>query len=120
MVFQFLQLLSPARGDRILEVGTDSGWTAALLSWWCGSDGITSMEVDPQVAAQAAANLKTTAFTPHLITGDGLAGCPERAPYDRVHVTADVSRIPRAWIEQTRPGAMIVLPWHPGGVTSCD
>ncbi|WP_146607671.1 protein-L-isoaspartate O-methyltransferase family protein [Spongiactinospora gelatinilytica] len=117
MVISFLELLAPQRGDRILEIGTGSGWTAALLSWQAGAEGITSIEVDPQIAAQAAANLHAAGSSPHLIVGDGAKGCPERAPFDRVHVTAGVSDIPMAWIEQARPGGVVVLPWHTSGRT---
>ncbi|WP_271217041.1 protein-L-isoaspartate O-methyltransferase family protein [Streptosporangium carneum] len=117
VVFPFLELLAPHKGDRILEIGTGSGWTASLLSWWAGADNVTSIEVDPAVAAGAAANIEAAGFTPHLVVGDGLKGCPERAPFDRVHVTAGVADIPAAWIEQTRPGGVIVLPWQPGGAT---
>ncbi|WP_214105592.1 methyltransferase domain-containing protein [Acrocarpospora catenulata] len=115
IVFPFLELLNPREGDRVLEIGTGSGWTAALLSWAVGQDGVTSIEVDQQVAAQAEANLRAAGFSPHLVVGDGVKGCPERAPFDGVHVTAGVSQIPLAWIEQTRPGGTIVMPWHGNG-----
>ncbi|GAA0988180.1 methyltransferase domain-containing protein [Acrocarpospora macrocephala] len=115
IVFPFLELLNPQVGDHVLEIGTGSGWTAALLSWAIGPDGVTSIELDPQVAAQAEANLRAAGFSPHLVVGDGVKGSPERAPFDGVHVTAGVSQIPLAWIEQTRPGGTIVLPWHGAG-----
>ncbi|MET8864284.1 hypothetical protein ABZW11_15185 [Nonomuraea sp. NPDC004580] len=115
IVFPFLELLSPQESDRILEIGTGSGWTAGLLAWAIGQDGVTSVEVDAQVAARASANLKSAGRAPHLVVGDGLKGHPEGAPFDRVHVTAGVSDIPMAWISQTRPGGIIVMPWHPTG-----
>lgn len=115
VVFPFLELLSPRRGDRILDVGTGSGWTAALLSWVAGAEGVTSIEVDGQVSAQAAVNLGAAGFNPQLIVGDGVTGWPDGAPFDRVHVTAGVSHIPMAWIEQTRPGGVVVMPWHVSG-----
>jgi protein-L-isoaspartate O-methyltransferase len=115
VVFSFLELLRPDRDDRVLDIGTGSGWTAALLSWWVGQGNVTSIEVDAGVAAQAEDNLTKAGFTPNLIIGDGTKGCPDRAPFDRIHVTAGVRHIPTAWIEQTRPGGVIVLPWQPGG-----
>ncbi|WP_240777655.1 protein-L-isoaspartate O-methyltransferase family protein [Nonomuraea basaltis] len=115
VVIEFLELLAPNPGDRVLDVGTASGWTAALLSWRVGQAGVTSIEVDGQVAAQASANLKTAGFAPHLVVGDGTEGCAERAPFERIHVTAGVSAIPLSWVEQARPGGVIVMPWQPHG-----
>ncbi|MEV0620314.1 protein-L-isoaspartate(D-aspartate) O-methyltransferase [Nonomuraea sp. NPDC050404] len=116
IVFPFLELLAPQEGDRILEIGTGSGWTTAMLSWAAGPDGITSIEVDERVATQAADNLRAAGYRPNLRIGNGVKGRPRDAPFDRVHVTAGVSHIPMAWIEQTRPGGVIVLPWHAGGL----
>lgn len=113
VVAQFLTQLDPLPHDRVLEIGTGSGWTAGLLSSLPGVD-VTTIEIDPQVAAQASNNLKAAGFSPALVVGDGALGCPESAPYDRVHATCAVSRIPYAWIQQTRPGGVIVTPFSPG------
>jgi protein-L-isoaspartate(D-aspartate) O-methyltransferase len=113
IVFPFLELLAPQKGDRVLEIGTGSGWTAGLLSWAIGQDGVTSVEVDSKVATRASANLMATGLAPHVVVGDGLKGYPERAPFDRMHVTVGVTDIPRAWISQTRPGGIVVMPWQP-------
>lgn len=115
LVLTFLDLLDVQDGDRVLEIGTGTGWTAALLSWRVGAGSVTSVEIDPAVAALARGNLTAAGYAPHLVTGDGAVGWPDRAPYDRVHVTCGVETIPAAWIEQTRPGGRIVLPWMPGG-----
>lgn len=114
VVTSFLELLDVHDHHRVLEIGTGTGWTAALLSARVGDQNVTSIEVDDQVAEQAADNLKTAGFAPRLIIGDGAAGWPDGAPYDRIHVTAGVAKMPYAWIEQTRPGGVIVLPWTPG------
>ncbi|MEV0622434.1 protein-L-isoaspartate(D-aspartate) O-methyltransferase [Nonomuraea sp. NPDC050404] len=116
IVFPFLELLDPREGERILEIGAGSGWTAALLSWAAGDGGVTSIEIDPEVGARAVANLAVTGFSPKVVIGDGVKGWPERAPYDGMHVTAGVTDIPMAWIEQTRPGGVIVMPWHGNGM----
>ncbi|MEU8145858.1 methyltransferase domain-containing protein [Nonomuraea sp. NPDC048901] len=118
-VADLLNHLRVEPGHRVLEVGTGTGWTAALLSHLVGDQGeVTSIEVDPQVAEQAAKNLNESGFHPRLLVGDGALGCTDGEPYDRVHVTCGIRTIPYPWIEQTRPGGMIVLPWHPGYGTS--
>ncbi|MBB6475515.1 protein-L-isoaspartate(D-aspartate) O-methyltransferase [Sphaerisporangium rubeum] len=108
-----LGLLKPYEGDEVLEIGTGTGWTAALLSHRLGDDNVTSIEIDRSVHATAAANLATAGRSPHLILGDGSAGHPEGAPYDQIHVTCGIDQVPYAWIPQTRPGGRIVFPWTP-------
>ncbi|GAA4898885.1 methyltransferase domain-containing protein [Streptomonospora salina] len=117
LVAAFLRMLDPYPGDRVLEVGTGTGWTAALLSARLGVDGVVSVEVDDQVAKHAAVNLERAGFAPHLVVGDGADGWPERAPYDRVHVTCGVATVPYAWVAQTRPGGVLAVPWAPNHVS---
>ncbi|MDF5751352.1 methyltransferase domain-containing protein [Spongiactinospora sp. TRM90649] len=115
-VVDLLELLDPAPGHRVLEIGTGTGWTAALLSHIAGEGGVTSIEVDAALAEQAAKNLGDAGVQAHLVVGDGADGCPERAPFDRVHVTCGVRAVPYTWVEQTRPGGVIALPYDPGFV----
>lgn len=111
----FLDLLDVQDGDRVLEIGTGSGWTAGLLCHRLGDDQVTTIEVDGDLAARASQNLAAAGFKPAVITGDGADGYPAGGPYDRVHVTCGVADIPAAWISQCRPGGIIVLPWMPTG-----
>ncbi|NYE48327.1 protein-L-isoaspartate(D-aspartate) O-methyltransferase [Spinactinospora alkalitolerans] len=113
LVVEFLNLLDPYPGDRVLEVGTGTGWTAALLAARLGPGAVTTIEVDDQVARQAAMNLKRSGYEARVVVGDGADGWAEGAPYDRVHVTCAVADIPFAWVRQTRPGGVIALPWAP-------
>lgn len=110
---RFLRLLDPYPGDRVMEIGTGTGWSAALLAARLGEDNVTTIEVDEHIAAQAKANLDAAGFAPHLIVGDGAIGYPNGAPYDRVHATCAVRRIPYPWVGHTRPGGIIALPWSP-------
>jgi hypothetical protein len=73
-----------------------------------GEDAVTSVEVDPEVAARADAALETVGYSTWTVTGDGLLGHPSRAPYDKVIATCAVRRIPYSWIRQTRPGGTIL------------
>jgi protein-L-isoaspartate(D-aspartate) O-methyltransferase len=113
-VADLLGLLGAAPGHRVLDVGTGTGWTAGLLSHLVGDQRVISIEVDPMSAEQAAKNLAVAGVQPYLLVGDGADGCPEWAPYDRVHVTCGIRSVPYAWVEQTRPGGVIVLPYCPG------
>ncbi|WP_158674571.1 methyltransferase domain-containing protein [Streptomyces hoynatensis] len=111
LVFALLGLLDADREHRVLEIGTGTGWTAALLSRLAGDEHVTTVEIDPVLAVGARDNLARAGFAPHLVVGDGADGVSARAPFDRVHVTCGVSAIPYPWIAQTRPGGIIVLPW---------
>jgi protein-L-isoaspartate O-methyltransferase len=113
VALEFLELLDPYDGDEVLEIGTGTGWTAGLLSHRLGDEGVTSIELDQEVFITAAGNLKAAGFSPRLVVGDGAKGRPEGAPYDRVHVTAGVRDVPYEWVEQTRPGGVLVFPWMP-------
>jgi protein-L-isoaspartate O-methyltransferase len=76
---------------------------------------VTSIEIDPTVAQQARANLTAAGYAPTVITGDGTAGYPGGAPYDRIIATASVrpGELPYPWVTQTRLGGIIVTPWGP-------
>ncbi|MGW0982099.1 methyltransferase domain-containing protein [Streptomyces xiamenensis] len=111
LVFAFLESLEARPGDKVLEIGTGTGWTAALLAEVAGDERVFSIEVDPALAVTAEKNLAAAGRSPRLIVGDGSLGAPEHGPFDRVHVTCGVQNIPYTWIAQTRPGGRIVLPW---------
>ncbi|MFD4397965.1 methyltransferase domain-containing protein [Kitasatospora sp. NPDC058397] len=111
LVADMLRHLEVSDGHAVLDVGTGTGWTSALLCARLGDEQVTTVEVDPVLAAEAALRLGAAGFAPNRVVGDGLAGWPHAAPYDRIHSTAAVRRVPWAWIEQTRPGGVIVTPW---------
>ncbi|MGH3313958.1 MAG: methyltransferase domain-containing protein [Streptomyces sp.] len=111
VVADMLDSLDAEPGRRILELGTGTGWNAALLARRVGNGRVTSVEVDPLLAEQARARLKAAGVEVAVETGDGGAGWPPGAPYDRVISTYAVDRVPWAWVAQTRPGGRIVTPW---------
>jgi protein-L-isoaspartate O-methyltransferase len=113
-VFTFLEQLWVHEHNTVLEVGTGTGWTAALLAHRLGDANVTTVEIDPEVADRADRNLKRAGYRPRLVVGDGSVGHPGGAPYDRVHVTCAVEHVPLAWVEQTRPGGVIVAPYSHG------
>ncbi|MBC3991469.1 methyltransferase domain-containing protein [Streptomyces sp. AC563] len=112
IVFRMLDMLDVGNGHRVLEVGTGTGWNAGLLTHRLGAANVTTVEVDPVLAAQAALNLRNLGLEPEVIGGDGAAGCVASAPYDRVVATCSVREVPRAWVEQVRPGGVILTPWE--------
>lgn len=112
VVFTMFSHLDPQPGERILEIGTGTGWTAALLAHQLGDDqAVISIEVDPAVADAARRNLTQAGHRTLVVTGDGAAGYPPGAPYDRVIATCSVQTVPYAWVAQTRPGGVILTPW---------
>ncbi|WP_183068962.1 ATP-grasp peptide maturase system methyltransferase [Streptomyces sp. gCLA4] len=101
-------------GDTVLEIGTGTGYSTALLCHRFGEDQVTTVEVDPAVAARADAALESVGHSTWTVTGDGLLGHPRRAPYNGVICTCAVRRIPHTWIRQTRPGGTVVTTLAPG------
>ncbi|MEV6974366.1 methyltransferase domain-containing protein [Kitasatospora sp. NPDC093806] len=90
LVATMLRELDVANGQNVLDVGTGTGWTSALLAARLGGEQVTTIEIDGAVAAEAARSLEATRLTPKQIVGDGLAGWKPGRPYDRVHSTAAV------------------------------
>jgi protein-L-isoaspartate(D-aspartate) O-methyltransferase len=111
VVALMLKHLDVHGGEQVLEIGTGTGWNAALLAHRLGTERVTSIEVDPQIAAHARTALSNAGFGEvTVITGDGARGYPPRAPYDRVIATVACTQMPYAWVEQTLPGGRIVAP----------
>lgn len=99
-------------GMSVLEIGTGTGYNAALLAHRLGQHAVTTVEVDPFLADQARKALIDAGYGDvAVITGDGADGYPPGAPYDRVISTAAVREVPYPWVSQTRPCGMILTPW---------
>lgn len=111
-VLGMLDALDVHEGIRALEIGAGTGYNAALLTQRLGDEHVTTMEVDPMVADQARSALTAAGCTPTVVCADGAAGLPTGAPFDRIIVTAAVKlgRVPYAWVEQTTPGGIILIP----------
>ncbi|MFJ9840327.1 methyltransferase domain-containing protein [Kitasatospora sp. NPDC101155] len=112
IVFKMLELLDLAPGMRVLEIGSGTGFNAALLSHRLGDTNVTTIEIDPAVAELARSNLNANGYVPSVVHGDGSLGWGAEAPYDRVVATCSIKRIPYAWISQTRLGGAVLAPWE--------
>jgi protein-L-isoaspartate(D-aspartate) O-methyltransferase len=103
------ELLDPKSGDAVLEIGTGSGYQAAVLAELVGR--VYSIEIIEPVGKNAAALLQQLGYK-NIETriGDGYGGWPERAPFDAIIVTAAAPRVPPALVAQLKPGGRMVIP----------
>ncbi len=113
MVFSMLGALDVFDGHKVLEIGTGTGWNAALLSHRVGPENVVTVEVDDATSRDARKRLQEVGFAPLTVLGDGAKGYKPGAPYDRVIATCSIGQVPYAWVEQTKPGGVIVAPWGP-------
>lgn len=117
MMAIMLRQLQLQPGHNVLEIGTGTGYNAALMQHIVGDEGkVTSIEIDGEVAETARANLQRVAMSEVLVVeGDGAAGYAPRASYDRIIATAGIWDVPAAWVRQLKPGGILVTPlWVEG------
>jgi protein-L-isoaspartate(D-aspartate) O-methyltransferase len=103
------ELAQVGPGSRVLEIGTGSGYQAAVLAA-CGAE-VWTIEIVPELAEQAALALARLGYDRvHVRAGDGSHGWPEEAPFDAILVTAAPEELPRALRSQLAPGGRLVAP----------
>ena len=104
-----IEAVAPQAGDRALEIGTGSGYSAAVLASVVAA--VYTVERIATLAEAAAGRLSALGYgTVHVRCGDGTLGWPEHAPYDVVIVTAGAPRVPPALLDQLAPGGRLVVP----------
>lgn len=105
-----LEALAPVDGDRALEIGTGTGYNAALLCHRLGDSNVVSIDIAADLVNAARERLALLGYRPTLGIGDGTDGWVGGALYDRIIATCAPNRIPQTWIDQTRAGGRIVSP----------
>jgi len=110
-----IELLAPKKGQKILDIGSGSGWTTALLSEIVGEEGkVFGIERISELKEFGEANTRKYNFVASeravFMTGDGSKGLPKEAPFDRIHVGAAAVKIPPALLEQLAIGGRLVIP----------
>jgi protein-L-isoaspartate(D-aspartate) O-methyltransferase len=102
-------LLNPTPADVVLEVGTGSGYQAAVLAEIVSR--VYSIEIIPALGSEARKRLEELDYRNiEVRIGDGYAGWPEKAPFDGIVVTAAAPRVPQALVDQLKPGGRMVIP----------
>jgi methyltransferase of ATP-grasp peptide maturase system len=109
LMLTMLEALEVTDTCRVLEIGTGSGYQAALLCGRLGSGQVTSVDIDSELVELAAERLAANGHTPALAAIDGAEGYPAGAPYDRIVATCSVPAVPTAWLTQVTPGGMIMV-----------
>ncbi|MEE1931021.1 methyltransferase, FxLD system [Streptomyces sp. TRM 70351] len=119
VVAMMLQQLDVRTGHHILEIGAGTGYNAALLAYLTGEDGqVTTVDIDPDVTAQAARALEATGYgRVHVATRDGALGDTTHAPYDRLVLTVGAWDLPQPWWDQLAVGGRLVVPLRWRGQT---
>ncbi len=113
LVARMTELLALRPGDKVLEIGTGSGYQTAILAQ-LGYADVYSVEIIPELAQAAAERLRALGLTGvHLKVGDGYFGWDEHAPYDAIIVTAAPERVPQPLLDQLADGGRLVVPVGP-------
>ncbi|MFB6223632.1 MAG: protein-L-isoaspartate(D-aspartate) O-methyltransferase [Haloarcula sp.] len=115
MVAIMAELLDLSAGDTVLEIGTGCGYHAAVTAELVGPENVYSVEYHASLADEARETLAATGYGDiSILVGDGKAGWPDHAPYDRVYLSCAASDFPAPLIAQTRDGGVLLAPLGDG------
>jgi protein-L-isoaspartate(D-aspartate) O-methyltransferase len=109
VTLRHLRMLKVQPGMRVLEIGTGSGYSAAVLSHLVGPTGsVVTVDISADLSQRAARLYAEHGHTVRAVHGDGLLGWPDAAPYDRIFAGTTPPTIPAAWIDQLAPGGTLI------------
>ncbi|WP_380280905.1 methyltransferase domain-containing protein [Kitasatospora purpeofusca] len=123
LMAEMLDALDVRPGDRVWEVGTGTGYNAALLCHLAGAGNVTTVDRTGRLVDAARERLGGAGFEAATVrVADGANGCPGGGPFDRIIATCSVRRVPQAWLDQCATGGVIVAPIGNalgGGAVAC-
>ncbi|HET9809225.1 MAG TPA: rRNA adenine N-6-methyltransferase family protein [Candidatus Limnocylindria bacterium] len=106
-----LDALRLEQGQRVLEIGTGTGYNAAILAELVGVDKVVTVELDPEIAGEARSHLRAAGYEALRVeAADGWTGWSDGAPYARIELTAATWDISPHWVEQLEEGGVLVAP----------
>ncbi len=109
IVAYMTEQIDPQPSDRVLEIGTGSGYQAAVLSGLV--DQVYSIEIVPELGRAAEKTLRRLGYNNvHAKVGDGYLGWPEHAPFDKIIVTCSPEKVPQALVDQLTEGGLMIVP----------
>jgi methyltransferase of ATP-grasp peptide maturase system len=108
LMIRMLEALDVHEGMRVLEIGTGTGYNAALLAHRLGDGNVFSLDIDPELVNLARQRLASVGRHPCLAVLDGIDGWPAHIPYDRIIATCSVPRVPWKWAEQLTPDGLLL------------
>ncbi|GAA3012099.1 methyltransferase domain-containing protein [Actinokineospora diospyrosa] len=113
LMVRMLEALDLADHHRVLEIGTGTGYNAALLCHRLGDGRVFSVDIGAALVEAAGERLASLGLSPVLVVGHGGLGLPEHAPFDRIIATCSVPAVPRAWAGQVRVGGLVLVDLKP-------
>ena len=110
LMTRMLEALDVRDGHRVLEIGTGTGYNAALLAHRLGDANVFSVDIEPDLVELARQRLARIGYHPTLVAADGAAGLAEHASFDRIIATCAVPALPWTWVEQTSSRSTPIAP----------
>ncbi|WP_112273539.1 methyltransferase domain-containing protein [Lentzea terrae] len=113
LMVRMLEALDVDDKDKVLEIGTGTGYNVALMSHRLGADRVYSVDISRALVDTARKRLAELGLRPTLAAGHGVEGLPEHGPYDRIIATCSLPAVPWAWAEQLREGGLVLVDIKP-------